>query len=266
MNHRFPVSTSWEDQALFDEALPPSLGFAASAHGSPAGPTPYWEQVIGVDTRRRIDATSDIPWRYICKIETSATGTRPGGTGTLIAPNKVLTAAHVVADAAVANIRVIPGKRGPTRSRRDEPFGNAMASRKDIAARFVTPGDENDYAVVTLSEPIGRDVGHWSRVAVWDDDRVRLRKSNLAGYPSDRHPTRDHLYHAYHEQVAVSGQRMEYLHDTFRGMSGSPVWIRWEETRTIVGVHVSMDDGVGVISNRGVHITDAVLTEIRSWL
>jgi V8-like Glu-specific endopeptidase len=234
-------------------------GFDLEADEQPIGPE---------DTRRRILSTGKIPFRYICKLEGPDGGATGNCTGTLIGSDKVLTAAHCVRDvkSTPAVIRVIPGKRRSGSSRSAEPFGFAMGRRVDMPAGHHLAGDRFDYAVITLDRHIGRRTGWWRRIAAWSDDRVRVRRANIAGFPRDKHARGDHMYWTFNSFVSVTGARMEYLHDTERGMSGSPLWIRWRNARTIIGVHSARDDGVGVVANRGVHITAGILSEIRGWL
>ncbi len=229
-------------------------------------------QIIGDDDRVRIRNTRRRPFRYICKLE------RPGGrvicTGTLIGPNKVLTAAHCLYDRSSGRgcrrLRVIPGKNGSGRSRREEPFGAALMRRIDMPARYRTATEywdaaRFDYAVITLDQAIGRRVGWWRRIRPIPRSMLLRARLNTAGYPGDKGGQRP--YWAYDRVTAVRGDLIEYVNDTMPGQSGSPVWLRWKSTRTLVAIHKRADDPrSATVANVSVRITPRVLRDVRRWL
>lgn len=55
-----------------------------------------------------------------------------------------------------------------------------------------------------------------------------------------------------------------YNLDTFGGHSGSPVWLRWQNFRSLVAVHTGV--GISGVANRGVRVTEEVLREVRTLM
>jgi V8-like Glu-specific endopeptidase len=63
---------------------------------------------------------------------------------------------------------------------------------------------------------------------------------------------------------------MTYDLDSFRGQSGGPVWLRWEQFRNLVAVNTGgfpdPADPTRIIANMGVRITEEVLKQLRAWM
>jgi glutamyl endopeptidase len=244
--------------------------------------------VIGArDDRVRVANTTAVPFRHICKLEMTFTDPRTRalrhfiGTGTLVAQSKVLTAAHCIFDrdhnfGYATSIRVIPGKNGPGRSRREEPLGFALSRRLDVAANWRTAPNGRaampfDYGVITLDRPLGRRVGWWRRIGHVHDALFKQNRVNTSGYPGSApagHPGNgNYQYRVYDRVVRAMPQRLEYVHDVMGGQSGSPIWVRWQQARKIIGIVTTHDDPLtSVVANTGVRITPSVLNDIRGWL
>ena len=249
-------------------------------------------QIIGRDTRIRVTNTRVAPFRYICHI---AEGGRPLGSGTLIGPNTVLTAAHVVQGKDWRRLVAIPG-RDADRARGDiRPFGTANAAGPPrFAPGYTSPAGDvtpRDYAVFYLRQPLGNTVGHWT-VAHRSSPNDPLGTSisgaplplppnslrvNLSGYPGDKGFTFGNppqalrqQWRAYDRAVREQGGMLHYLNDTFGGHSGCPVWVKRSASnggRVIVGIHVGGDDPtIPGIANQAVRITPQILANIRRWL
>ena len=245
--------------------------------------------VIGPrDDRVRVTNTTVIPFRHICKLEMIFTDPRTRaprrfiGTGTLVAQSKVLTAAHCIFDrhrglGYATSIRVIPGKNGPGGSRAEEPLGFAVSTRLNVPNAWRTAPNHRaampfDYGVITLDRPIGRRIGWWRRIGTVQDALLQRHRVNTSGYPG-RAPVGqpgngNFQYRVYDRVLRLAGaQRFEFQHDVMGGQSGSPIWVRWQQARKIIGIVTTHDDPLtAVVANTGVRITPAVLNEIRGWL
>lgn len=227
--------------------------------------------------RKHVLNTKVEPFKFICKIEFLDSGGNVTGwcTGTLIRPNKVLTAAHCLYDRSRSayeptSARIVPGKIGPGRTRKDEPMqvvGTAV--RFNVPDGYRTAANDDaampfDYGVITLREPIGKRIGFWTRLKYKPEKLLLEHKVNTAGYPSDS-PNRPVV--VYDQTVAVHPQTLEFLHDACKGQSGSPIWVRWQKYRAIVGIVTTSDDpNTPVVANTGVRLSPSALADIKRWI
>lgn len=80
----------------------------------------------------------------------------------------------------------------------------------------------------------------------------------VAGYPGDKPYTGSKLVHLKTVIEEISGNVASYTYkNTYRGMSGSPVWIEKDEKKLIVGTHVK---------NGGAYLlSDYMLDEYEKW-
>ena len=247
--------------------------------------------IIGADTRRRVTPTTAEPFRHVCQIVSEVPDPQGGGgwigwhgSGTLIAPNKVLTAAHVVYSrpgwAYARDVRVTPGRDGSGTGIHSAPFGMARALRCHVPPRYrsrtAKPGvvAANDYAVITLDTRIGDrrprgsavgtpPLGYWRRIRAVPDQLLRRSRLNNAGYPLDKGGNLQ--YRAWNDVADLTEHRIEYVNDTTTGQSGGPIWLRWQGYRVLVGIHTN---GVGPAGpyNTGVRLNATNLAVIKSWV
>lgn len=166
-------------------------------------------EIIDRDTRRQVRDTTEVPYRYICSIEFlhPTHGIFVIGSGTLIGPRSVLTAAHNLFDLdsrvlTPGFLRVIPGRNGDK-----QPFGASFARRliPNPSYAYAPSGTqtvemaERDYGIIQLRSPLGTRVGYWGQqprpafeprgTSIGDGSfptRSAILGVNLSGYPGDK--------------------------------------------------------------------------------
>lgn len=183
------------------------------------------------------------PWRYICSIEGLPRGRDPVilGSGTLIGPTRVLTAAHVVSAPRTCAlpdpnlIRVTPGRAGSA-----APFGQSRADDIIRNPKFDCLVDDicsdRDFAVIVLKDPLGTTAGFWGQRPRPRFDSRGSRRGALARWRPGRYSVN---YTGY--PVTLDGVQLSCFAETLRGApkptildingcclkghSGGPVWV-----------------------------------------
>lgn len=251
---------------------------------------------IGDDTRFPVPNTKVAPFRYICNFVRD--NRDPFCSGTLVAPNVVLTAAH-----CLVRLRTTPGRVTivPARNGIARPFQTFRAVRFNFARGYRDARDNRtnrDYAVVYLDRPVGNDVGHWtiahtsSRIdplgTSFSSAALNIGQAiHLSGYPGDKIFTAGNppqrVVQQWHTRNLLETLDqfgiMHYLNDTFPGQSGSPVWVERPASlggHVMIGLHVARDDRLEpqapthrpvvtptLIANRGIKFTRAIIDDIR---
>jgi V8-like Glu-specific endopeptidase len=221
--------------------------------------------------------------RHILTCAHNIRDTLPGGGSTLY------TATSVVAR--------------PARNLTTNPYGTAKSSRLRWAPGWNGSTVGQDWALITLGTSIGakkfaslgnQPLGFWSSPKYGAGTRINPRDSiavgaplNVAGYPGDKCGASPAKGSATDVQLAACSSAkfastmwksfgkatgsspsggaglLLYSMDTKAGHSGSPVWLRWQDYRNLVAVHTG---GWSADANRGVRLTDAILTQVRAWM
>jgi V8-like Glu-specific endopeptidase len=264
------------------------------------------QEVIGHDDRVRIRNTLQVPFRWVCSLDITRGSDFYRGSGLLIGPRQVLTAAHNIydwrgnpPDAAYA----VPARDGS-----DQPFGRFKAVAYTSSSAYLqqpVPGTRFDFALVTLETDAsdvrakalrGMPLGHWGSVTNGhatdlgpvDRDFVAGRLITICGYPGDKcdgeacDPARGWSKasqantmwsHFSPASLPEEPGQIMYTADTYKGQSGSPVWIKFTNgRRALVGVHVNWQrvthaaTGHLISGNIGVHLDKDVVALIQSWM
>lgn len=238
-------------------------------------PAPLMEhEVLLPDERVRVNPTTQVPYRWVCSLDVTRAGKTFRGSGLLIGPRQVLTAAHNVYDSEgnrPDSLHVVPARNVD-----EQPFGRFEAVAFTTSSRYIsspTPGGRFDIALVTLGADAsavrskalgGAPLGHWGHATLGQGTNLRALTTTfltgkdvvVCGYPGDKcngnrcDPTvgwrmgeqSNSMWSHYGPARFHAGApgAVVYPADTAPGQSGSPVWIRFSDgTRSLVGVHVS---------------------------
>lgn len=271
-----PVSARWLNQHI--------SGFVTRAPG--AADAELLGQVGLTDDRRRVLETHEPPFRMICSIVTTRTnsgGAAMIGTGFLVGPRTVLTAAHVLFEPArstdAAQVRVTPGRddTGELPGVGHELVGESAFRFHPLWRQHRRP--EHDLAAIRLSRRLGDTLSwFWLGGRPLADGEITGRLVHVAGYPDTvstsiigaaQQPRGRHLYFDRNVFAAPQGDaQLAYLADTSVGQSGGPAYI-WPDPGgqahivTVAGVHCYSDEPSANLATR---INAANHELIREWI
>lgn len=235
----------------------------------------FEEEVIGNDTRQQVDTTR-APFRWICSLkvrfrdpDTFDAVDFDAGTGLLVGPRHVLTAAHNVFAEITGSkgtkdkrkallVWAYPGRNGDN----DFPFGKAESESIAYLPKFEGNLDVRwDYALIKLKTAIGdqtfkslgnQALGYWGSATRAVGTLIQPLSQafltgkivNVSGYPKSQNHTQWVAFDSVRDvPPTIKGQRVNelitYLTDTSEGQSGAPVWVFFPSTgkRYLVAVH-----------------------------
>ncbi|MFN0044627.1 MAG: trypsin-like serine peptidase [Alphaproteobacteria bacterium] len=226
--------------------------------------------IKGVDDRVRVDSAFR-PWSAIGRVNRTTGGFC---TGVMIAPNKVLTAAHCLWNKRTERWMQPHSLHFLAGYQRGQALRGARVV--DYAVNGGTVGEDGkrhmqlpaDWAVLTLDEDIGRLAGIME-LAPFDRLRLMAYRRNgaaflHAGYSQDK----SHVL-TMHAGCQITGFRLGEalaLHDcdATHGDSGSPILVKDGDRYRVVGLHVATVVHEGEV--RGIAISSSSILSAMSDL
>ena len=238
-------------QAMWRSFLRAALAAGAVAIGC-AGPVlaapPLGIQ--GADDRTAVEVDA-YPWSSVGRLNNAGRGFC---TAVLIAPDKVLTAAHCLrshvagrAWASPSTVHFLAGYRRGAYLAHSPAAAIALAS----AAAGTTPTGA-DFAIVTLARPLNAIVQPLPVESFdherWRADRRAGVRYSQAGYSGDRAHVLTQNQSCSITGFVQKGTAFAHTCDATHGDSGSPILVRRGQAYAVVGLHIasSRSGGNGV--------------------
>jgi V8-like Glu-specific endopeptidase len=252
-------------------------------------PTSPGDDRFRISARTQRPSTLMFPFNTICLLERHHLDGKTVSrvTGTLIAPQVVLTAKH-----CLTRLDVRTAAEGPRFNHIIVSPGADLSASRDqrpadppsivAPAAFFRVHPTLDYGVIILPKAFKRPIQFMRLQARGGANTATLL--TIAGYPCDK-PTGTMWGHS--EKIALTGVSptgLRYTIDTCPGHSGSPIWLLGNNAiRLLLGVHTTGPAGCtndpksgscrptgGAVTpvgglNGGVRITCAVIDQINAW-
>jgi V8-like Glu-specific endopeptidase len=249
------------------------------------------KRIVRGDNRVRVNHSRKAPYSSVVMlIMTFPSGPLPGlCTGSMIAADAVLTAAHCVFDAKqggfASTMRVVPGAYPDSSGVTQQPFGSASAVRAFApdayrAANKFWDKEPHDYAVVRIG--LGLKGAFAKRLYGVMAGPSVARPIKLVGYHVDKcfgkadcEPGESSfIMHISNDQIREllptgnqSPTLFNHYADTEAGSSGSPIVSDGVEANSIFAVHVAGFRGDAANTwNMGVLLTPKAVKSVDSWM
>ncbi|MDX0070889.1 trypsin-like peptidase domain-containing protein [Sinorhizobium meliloti] len=225
--------------------------------------------VIDPDERELVSNTTESPVRAVVQI----TFVKPSNqaqyncSGTMIAKNVVLTAAHCVHDGGPGGEWSDEIVVYPARNATQSPFGQCQSKAIFVLDGWMNPSPSTDkrlydLAAIKLDCDVGEKTGWVEMTEISDSDGEVA--TTIRGYPCDKTPA-GRMWVSRDRIRAYAARKLFYQNDTYGCMSGSGVL---EPSGRLVAVHTNGLHGEEPWSsnNAGTRLTAGVVGQLRSWI
>ena len=161
------------------------------------------------------------------------------GSGVMVGPQHVLTAAHNVYDNKTSEwaeyVKVSPGANSGSAH-----FGTSIVVGAFVPKEYVDGNHKHDLAFLVLSEDLGKQTG-WATITALNDDEFEDTAFKVTGYPGDKEAGQ--LWEMEGRIADTEDEVLKHKIATVQGQSGSPLWqTPKSKPPRVVGVHVRGED------------------------
>lgn len=211
----------------------------------------------------KVPETIIFPYIVTCKIDSITSG----GTGFLVGPNMMLTAAHVLYDTdnnnQIRNFTVYPGYNHGILQLYDKQYSSGQQAIYRSSIWLETHDEQYDWALVELKEDLGNQLG-WNGIKEYDSGAfLNNLKVNILGYP-DKFDNAKVQYYTTGNINKVADRYFLVSMGNWHGMSGGPITPESGEYEFYaVGITKGIFPHLPIDQTYGLRITDYIIDLVK---